>query len=922
LGPAVTWPRCDTGVVAAAALAVEVTDAVDRSASPALVAVALERLAEADGGLPERLAADPGLCGALVSVLGASRSLTRLLVSDPATIDVLAALDERPPCLPETSDDLLRWKQAEYLRIAARDLSGRDGLEEVGRALATMADDVLCAAWLLAGAGAAGVAVIAMGKHGGSELNYASDVDVIFVGSGDVRPPLAVARRCFRVDADLRPEGRNGPLVRTLEAFEAYWERWARTWEFQALLKARPVAGDDGLGAAFAAAASAAVWGRPFGAEEVREVRAMKARVEGEMARQGLSERELKRGRGGIRDIEFAVQLLQLVHGRADESLRSPTTLVALAELAGAGYVDAGDAAVLADAYKMLRTVEHRLQLWDEAQVHAVPAGGDTLERLARVCGYRGAVDRDAVGAFTADLRRHQAAARAIHERLFFRPLLETFSGATLSPTMSGSAVAERLAAFGFTEADRTRQALAELTRGLTRTSRLMSQVLPLLLEWLSESPDPDGGLLGLRALASGQHRADHLARMFRDAPDGARRLCLLLGTSPLIVAGLERHPELVADLADPAAPAPSSATGVHERLAGTLGWRANEVRTTPLRRLRRHEELRIAMRDVLGRDDVAAVGKALATLAEAVLAEALAIVATAVGTDVPVALIAMGRLGGSELSYGSDLDVVVVHDATSDDQAVAAERVAGDLRRLMNGATPAERLWAFDLDLRPEGRQGPLARSLASYERYYRRWGLTWERQALLRARFVAGDATLGSRLMAVVEEFCDRPVTIDDEREIRRMKARIERERIPAAEDPAFHLKLGRGGLSDVEWTVQLLQLRHGLHRAPGTMDALDGLVAAGHVSGGDAATLRSAYSYCERARNRLYLVRGAPGDALPSRADQLGKLARSLGTTAPELREEYRRVTRRSREVTERLFYGADGPPPVRSVPGRRG
>jgi glutamate-ammonia-ligase adenylyltransferase len=786
---------------------------------------------------------------------------------------------------------LLRWKQHEFLRIAARDLTGRADLEEVGDALARMADDVLRAAWRLEDVG--NVTVAGMGKYGALELNYASDVDVLFVGDGDARPALALVRPCFRVDSDLRPEGRSGPLVRTLDAYVAYWKQWASTWEFQALLKLRPITGD--LGLPFARAAADALWNRPFGAEEVREIRSMKARAEGEVSRRGLSERELKRGRGGIRDIEFAIQLLQLVHGRADPSLRSPATIPALAEFAAAGYVDVDDASVFASAYRFLRMVEHRLQLWDEAQVHAVPTGGEPLERLARVCGYRGSVSLGAVSAFNADLRAHQAAARSIHERLFFRPLLEAFSGVAFAP-ISDAAIAERLAAFGFTSAQRTRDALAELTRGLTRASRLMQQVMPLLLSWLSESPDPDDGLLGLRTLATGQHRADQLVQMFRDAPDGAQRLCLLLGSSRLVAAGLERHPDVVADLADP------SSLAVPLAVRDAVRWRPAAERIEALRRLRDEVTVRVAIRDLLGNDDVDDVAGRLTALAEAVVAEALDVARSTTGIEEEVAIIAMGRFGGGELSYASDLDVMVVSSSSSAD----AERLATELRHLVNGVTPAERLYPLDFDLRPEGRQGALARSLAGFAQYYERWAQTWERQALLRGRVVAGSPVLGSRYAELARSFLARPVTDDDEREIRRVKARIERERIPRTDDPAFNLKLGKGGLSDVEWTVQLLQLRHHVFGHQGTLDALNTLVSDGVVSARDAAALHDAYVFCERARNRLYLVRGAPGDALPSRPEQLGKLARSLGTTGPALREDYRRVTRRCREVTERLFY----------------
>ena len=354
--------------------------AIDRSAAPTTVRLAVER---AGAGLRDHLEADERLADAFVAVTAASRSLTELVLSEPAAVDVLAHLDRRPALA--AGDEVRPWKRLELLRIAARDLLGMDDLPETGAALAQMAADVLAAAT----PAGAGLAVIGMGKLGGAELNYSSDVDIVFVGDDDkaARAVLDVARSCFRVDVDLRPEGRDGPLVRSLESYEAYWERWAQTWEFQALLKARPVAGDPALGRRFHDAAQARLWERPFTADDLRAVRSMKARAEAELARRGLTDREVKRGRGGIRDIEFSVQLLQLVHGRQDPALRSPTTLDALAELGAGGYVEADDARALDYAYRLLRTVEHRLQLVAEQQVHTLPAGGEAMNRLARVMG-------------------------------------------------------------------------------------------------------------------------------------------------------------------------------------------------------------------------------------------------------------------------------------------------------------------------------------------------------------------------------------------------------------------------------------------------------------------------------------------------------------------------------------------------------
>jgi glutamate-ammonia-ligase adenylyltransferase len=797
--------------------------------------------------------------------------------------------------------------------VAARDLLGVDDLSAVGQQLATMADTVLDHAVRLAGAHS--LAVIGMGKLGGNELNYASDVDVLFVtsevedGERQARAVMELARTCFRVDTDLRPEGRDGPLTRSLDSYRSYWDRWAEAWEFQALLKQRAVAGDAALGAAFAAAAAERVWGRTFDADDLRALRAMKARAEGELARRHLTDREVKRGRGGIRDIEFAVQLLQLVHGRHDAGIRSPTTLTALAQLTEAGYVSADDACSLEASYRFLRAVEHRLQLVDEQQVHAVPTDRAALTRLARVMGYRDTLEADAPAQFTVDLRQHQATVRSIYERLYFRPLLEAFAVVPGSGdgALSLEAAETRLSAFGFADVERTRVALRELAGGLTRSSRLMQQMLPLVLLWLSESPDPDLGLLGLRRLSSGEQRSTELVTSFRESPEVARRLSTLLGTSRLFAETFEHNPDELLSLADPAGLALRPAAELTAGASAAIGWRSDQVeQRRALYRYRQREELRIAARDVLGidgdEDAVAGTGAELTALAEGVLETAL----EATKPPLPFAVIAMGRFGGAELSYASDLDVLFVYEGTTAADFGVAEQTAESLLQFLAGRTPSPRIYTVDLGLRPEGKQGPLARSLEGYETYYDKWALMWERQALLRARPVSGDADVGRRFTELIEPHVWAPLTDDDVREVRRMKARIERERIPAGEDPQFHLKLGRGSLSDIEFTAQLLQLQHGV-RATGTMAALDALAASGALDSEDRATLAAAYRFCERTRNRWYLVKGSPGDALPAQGPQLARLARSLGTTGGELREQYRRVTRRARQVVERLFYG---------------
>lgn len=897
-------------------------DVVERSAASGPVGALFGRLLQRRPDIGERLAEESeatNLGRTVAAVAAASNSLGRLIVADDAALDVLADVEQPVALDARDADALARSKHLALLRIAARDLLGLDSLDSVGVRLADLATDVLRAAVALAcGPDSADIGVIGMGKLGGRELNYSSDVDVLFVGAAGIgdeqaRRILDVARGCFRVDADLRPEGRAGPLVRTLDGYRSYWQRWAQAWEFQALLKARPVAGDAGLGDRFAELAGEQVWGRTFSADELAAMRAMKARTEALVQRRGLDGRELKRGPGGIRDVEFAVQLLQLVHGRLDPAIRDRSTLGALAELAAAGYVATHDADTLGRSYRFLRTVEHRVQLVEEEQIHAVPPPGEARDRLARVLGFEAGPGATAGSLFEDALHRCQADVRTIHERLFFRPLLEAFAtveGGDTGVGMTPSAVATRLAAFGFAGAERTGAAVAELASGLTRSSRLMTQLLPLLLDWLSMTPDPDLGLLGLRNLVVHVHPRALVVSAFRESPEIARRLCILLGTSRVLGEAVVQNPALIAELDDDVALRRTTRSGAAQEARQRLRTRFDEAqRRAQLRRFWQETLVRTAMRDLLGLDDVADTGAALAAAADGLLDAAL----ESCGPTVPFCVVGLGALGGSELSYASDLDVLFVCEDESPGMAVG-EALGESLLRLIHGPTAVDRVVTLDLNLRPEGALGRLVRDVEGYASYFDRWAQTWERQAMLRARVVAGDAELGRRFCDVVERFVTgRSFTDEDAADIRRMKARIERERIPPREDPQFHLKLGRGSLSDVEWTVQLLQLRHGV-AAAGTLQALDDLVEGNAIAADDADALRDAYRFCMHTRNRWYLVGAlpggaSPGDSLPSPGTALSHLARSLTTTPSALRDDYRRVTRRARRVMERLFYGLD-------------
>ena len=427
----------DTACMAGGGAVLETADVVaafERSADARTARMLLTRAVEAHPDLAAELVERPLVRDGLVALACASRSLSSAVVADATLLDPLRDPDEfarersvetyRLAWHAQEGDDgtLRRWKRRELLRIAVRDLLGAADMPGVGRELAALAQVCLEGALAIVGPDV-DFAVIGMGKLGGRELNYASDIDVLFVHEGDADAAERAARALlatmtdptadgivFRTDANLRPEGRSGPLTRTIDSYASYYDGWARTWEFQALIKARPVAGDPALGERFMALATPHVWPERLEPDAIREIRAMKERAEDITERRGLSDRELKRGRGGIRDIEFAVQLLQLVHGRHDQSVRSPTTLDALHELAVGGYIDRPDADRLDRAYRFLRDVEHRIQLYDEQQTHTIPSELPARTRLARVLGYRDSPERTALERFGAEHGEHRAA--------------------------------------------------------------------------------------------------------------------------------------------------------------------------------------------------------------------------------------------------------------------------------------------------------------------------------------------------------------------------------------------------------------------------------------------------------------------------------------------------------------------------------
>lgn len=844
---------------------------------------------------------------------------------------------------------LKRKYQAQVISIAARDLSGEDDFEQVSEELSWLADAVLAAALgiaqreLASQADQVKLAVIALGKTGGSELNYISDVDVIFIGEAQpgVAEDVAMAAGAkiaslmmlicseptadgviWPVDAALRPEGKAGALVRSISSYLSYYERWAEGWEFQALLKARWCAGDVALATEFIDRVSPLVWDAVSKPNFVTNARKMRARVEENISDKEQG-RQLKLGRGGLRDIEFTVQLLQLVHARADESLRTGNTLSGLAALAQGGYVGRKDAEAMRTHYIWLRTLEHRLQLRQMQRTHLLPES----ERELRVMGRALGLKANSAAELISEWERIATEVRNLHEKLFYRPLLDAVA---ILPSeairLSQDEAETRLAALGYLDAKSALRHIEALTNGSQRRAAIQRTLLPVLLNWWSNGPNPDRSLLAFRRLSEALGESPWFLSSLRDDAQIAERVARVTSASEYLVDLLLRAPESLAMLSDDVQLKPQP----YQNLLAEAEAISHRHATDPnravgaLRSLRRRELVRIGSASILNLIDIDQVGQAITQINQAVLEASLDVVqqqvAREIGKSIPIefSIIAMGRFGGAELGFGSDLDVMFVHRALPGvDETEAtpiATKIASELRSLLMAPHPDPAI-ELDADLRPEGKKGALVRSLESYRTYYERWSITWESQALLRADFAAGNKELAAEFLSIINplRWPTPGITEEQLREVRVLKARMEAERLPKGADPTLHLKLGKGGLSDVEWVAQLIQLRHAAKnpalQRTSTIDTLQAAAELGLISSDDANQLCSAWRFASEIRNGFILSLGKSSDSIPIDQQELRNLGYLLGyqvDQASQLTEAYLREARRAREVFERLFY----------------
>jgi glutamate-ammonia-ligase adenylyltransferase len=898
----------------------------------------------------------------------------RQWLGDELEADLAASLE--PFTRHETRLNVLRrFKYRHLLRIGGRDILGDADLTVTTEELSRLADVCLAAAWrwaaekLTALYGApvgpdgapTGLAVIGMGKLGGDELNYSSDVDLIFVygedgettggESGgtangdffaeavrfivDALESVTEEGHAFRVDLRLRPEGRMGAVILSLDGYRAYIADRAELWERQALIKARCCAGDPVVGARFLDLIRPFVFRPGLDAAIVGEVRKMKSAIDQSLRAKGSSRRNVKLGMGGIREIEFLVQALQLLYAGDDPWLRERNSRRAIFRLIERGYLTPALGRFLGDALVHLRTVEHRLQILHEFQTHMLPEGQDELGRLARRMG----IARPPAAARRHFLAKHGRITRGVHRafREFFAAPPAAAAPAVRIPSYTA------LKATGFLDPDRARQNFLTLLEGRPLTPypaaarRALTAMFPVVLDSLWQTPDPDEALNQFERLVAAAGPRTAYLDLLASRQDLLTNLLKLCARGELVTQMLIAQPELLGVLADPATfAAPKRKADFRRELSAAFAPAAGTAeRRDRLRRIKQAEELGITWRMLLGVTDAERFSLEMTALGEAALAGgwfmALDEVAEQYGVPrdrrgrmITAAIVGIGKFGGRELTTGSDLDLFVVYGdgvaGSTDDPGktdgrepveahVFYDRAVEALGSILGDITAAGVVFPVDLRLRPGSKGSGFASALDAVGRYYREWADPWERQTLTRARLVGGDPRVGRAVRRVIRDLLYGPeANPPDLKEMRELRGRMEREL--GKESPGrVHVKFGRGGLVDVEFITQALVMTHGARhpaiRRANTIQAIEAIKRAGLLPGDDADALAEHYRFLRRVSGALRLFGARPSDTLEPAGPIPGRIAKSLDhASRKELLEDYRRRTTRVRALYDRI------------------
>ncbi|KAF0221294.1 MAG: glutamate-ammonia-ligase [Geobacteraceae bacterium] len=962
------------------------------------------------------ICARKGRLAQLLTICGSSPFLTNIICRDPAyfrelftnkRIDTrrseeemlasLRALVREETDYPSVLPLLRRFKYSEILRIAARDLNGLAPLEEVTAELSALAAASLQVAYEVArrslveehgmplmetpqGEREADLTIMGMGKLGGRELNFSSDIDIICFyssdqggtagipdGQGGVRGKVslhaffvklaemitkAVAQVTadgfvFRVDLGLRPEGKSGDMAISVRAAETYYEYWGRSWERAAMLKARPVAGSLELGERLLAVIEPFIHRKYLDYNLIEDMMAMKKKIDASLARGMEGEYNIKLGRGGIREIEFFIQALQLVYAGKNPALRGKNSLHALAALKDARIIREEDCNSLGEAYRFLRTVEHRIQVVQERQTHSIPKKEAEFRALARSCGYLRA---NGVERFRVTLEAHRSRVSAIYGDLFLardeklreevRPEVYYFFDHKADPDILKDMLAERR----FERVDVAYDNLLLLRDGpprahLTeRARRILEKIAPLLLQEIFASPDPDMALSNMeRFLCAVGSRSSYYA-LLAENREILKLMVSLFGMSEFLSKIFVGHPELLDSMVSRSyASLFKERQAVEDELSALLSQGEDfEERLDALRRYRHEEFLRIGMNDIYGKVGQTEIATQLTNLADVCLIAAYRMAKqelsrfgrptfTAPGSETReanFAIVGMGKMGGFELNYHSDLDIIYIYDyqgVTDGEKSLTNHEYFAKLgQKIISILTTQTRegyVYKIDTRLRPSGNAGPLVTSLESFKNYHRGEAQIWERQALTKARVVLGPDALKESIQEVCRHTVYGSCVTDDARkEIHRLRARMEVE-LARETEGSYNIKTGRGGMVDVEFIVQYLQLRHGCSnpdiRNPNTLTALKAMKASGILTEEEGNPLLSGYKFLRRLENRLRIIHDYSMNDLGGPREYLDKLARRLGYD-PKLKhpgdvlmKDYEEVTEAVRGVYDKIL-----------------
>lgn len=945
---------------------------------------------------------DPEAMPTLLQIFCASQYLSDLLICDPESFDLLRLTEGQPVArevlvreickdVEAVTDDrdvmavLRRHKHRETLRIAYGDIVRRQRLETVIEQISVLAE-AICEAAVQAARRKleqqrgvprrpdrqrARFAAIAMGKLGGQELNYSSDIDLVFLcdDTGKTDGPRSVSNTefferlaqqvvkyltentslgvAYRVDLRLRPDGRQGPPVTGVSAALRYYDISGRTWERQALVKARSIAGDMDLAREFLEQIEPWVYRRYLSWADIMGIKALKRKIEQRTHHDGGDERNVKTGHGGIRDIEFVIQFLQLLNGGNLPEVRTGNTLAAIDRLEKAGCLTLQERVALEENYIFLRKLEHRLQIMGDLQTHTMPDQDDELRKLAIRMGYAEGPHRSALLAFKADYKQRTERNRAILDHLLNEPFASDDEAVeetdlVLDPEPPEAVLRTVLERYRFKHVpDAYHHLIALATEKATflashRCRHFLAAIARPLLQAIAATPDPDSTLVDLSKISDSLGGKGALWELFSCHPPSLQLYVRLCAATPYLSGILTSNPGMIDELLDSLVLDKLPTLAWLDTMLADLLHGAEDIEPI-LHGFKNSLHLRVGVRDVLGKEDIRNTHRVLSDIAEVCLRRIAGseyqrlcakygtpTIRSEDGLERPceMVILALGKLGGREPNYHSDLDVVFLYETDGitqhalrgrSDQSTTNQhfftQLAQRIIKVLSQIGPLGRLYELDPRLRPTGRSGALAVSLDEFSRYFAEGqGQVWERQALCKARPISGSPAAGRAVMYAVHRAIVgqgwQPGYAD---EIRRMRGRLEETATRR------NLKRGPGGTVDIEFAVQSLQLKHAADSPhvlqPGTLDALAALHQAGCLSEDDLKYLSRSYRFLRSIEARLRLMNTTARHDLPTDETELGKLAYLLDyPSVAALQHECDHFMQENRQRCQRLFEQA--------------